>query len=207
MLVCTGALNTNAVMHWCIAGFLQMSFQLAHYKLNGSSASTYESAANAHYKHGRTETVRSATTLSHAFCETICDPQASAADKEAAMRAAIKNHGKLTKEAMTGAGWDRHLFALKWIAGEQGELAPELYAGKAYATLANVVLPTSTLNSPALDGGGFGPVGPDCFGIGYGTRDADGTARFNVTSFGLENKRFIECLEESLLEMTAIIEQ
>jgi len=186
-------------------GFLQMSFQLAHYKLNGFSASTYESAANAHYKHGRTETVRSATTASHTFCETMCDPQASAADKETAMRAAIKNHGKLTKEGMTGAGWDRHLFALKWIAEEQGTPIPELYTSKAYATLSNVVLSTSTLNSPALDGGGFGPVGPDCFGIGYGTRDGDGTARFNVTSFGLENKRFIACLEESLLEMKAVV--
>jgi len=186
-------------------GFLQMSFQLAHYKLNGFSASTYESANNAHYKHGRTETIRSATAQSHTFCEAMCDAEATPADKEAAMRAAIKNHGKLTKEAMTGAGWDRHLFALRWIAEEQGDPIPEIYSDVAYATLSNVVLSTSTLNSPALDGGGFGPVGPDCFGIGYGTRDDEGTARFNITSFGLENKAFIQCLEESLLEMKAVL--
>ncbi len=39
-----------------------------------------------------------------------------------------------------------------------------------FKTLSNIILSTSTLSSPALDGGGFGPVGPDCIGIGYGIR-------------------------------------
>jgi hypothetical protein len=38
-------------------GVLQMSFQLAHFQLHGHSASTYESANQSAYKHGRTETV------------------------------------------------------------------------------------------------------------------------------------------------------
>jgi carnitine O-palmitoyltransferase 2 len=196
-------------------GWLQMSFQLAHYKLNGCSASTYESAANAHYKHGRTETIRSATNKSHAFCQAFVSKSFSLEEKGVLMASAIANHGKLTKEAMTGQGWDRHLFALKWIAEQQhgngggmmgGVELPALYTDTAYTTLSNVVLSTSTLTSPALDGGGFGPVGPDCFGIGYGTRDDLGTARFSISSFGLANNQFIECLEESLVEMNDLLE-
>jgi len=37
-----------------------------------------------------------------------------------------------------------------------------------YQKLSNIVLSTSTLSTPALDGGGFGPPNRECYGIGYG---------------------------------------
>eukprot|EP00291_Cryptomonas_curvata_P004975 CAMPEP_0172205528 /NCGR_PEP_ID=MMETSP1050-20130122/32669_1 /TAXON_ID=233186 /ORGANISM="Cryptomonas curvata, Strain CCAP979/52" /LENGTH=209 /DNA_ID=CAMNT_0012884423 /DNA_START=325 /DNA_END=950 /DNA_ORIENTATION=- len=137
-------------------GALQMSFQLAHYKMYGHTASTYESANQSAYKHGRTETVRSATPESDAMCRTFADPGSSRADRELALRAAVRNHGRLTKEALMGGGWDRHMFALRAEARAQGLPEPPIFAGPAYATLSEVILSTSTLSSPNIDGGGFG---------------------------------------------------
>lgn len=39
-------------------GTLQMAMQLAHWRMHGHTASTYESASTAGFKHGRTETIR-----------------------------------------------------------------------------------------------------------------------------------------------------
>ena len=47
--------------------FVQMALQLAHYRMHGHSVSTYESASTAAFKHGRTETIRSATPEAAAF--------------------------------------------------------------------------------------------------------------------------------------------
>ena len=56
--------------------------------------------------------------------------------------------------------------------GGQGltRLAFDTSALQSYKTLSEIILSTSTLSSPALDGGGFGPVGPRCYGIGYGVQ-------------------------------------
>ena len=64
-----------------------------------------------------------------------------------------------------GQGFDRHLFALRHLAEANGRV-PELYTDEAYKTLNHVILSTSTLSSPAVFIGGFGPVVPDGLGIG-----------------------------------------
>jgi carnitine O-palmitoyltransferase 2 len=58
------------------------------------------------------------------------------------------------------------------------------------------VLSTSTLVSPWLDGGGFGPVVEDGFGIGYGT--TDDRIAFSVTTYRKDMKLMLEQLDESL---------
>eukprot|EP00051_Salpingoeca_urceolata_P027488 m.481687 g.481687 ORF g.481687 m.481687 type:complete len:677 (-) comp22284_c0_seq1:23-2053(-) len=186
-------------------GTLQMSFQLAYYRMFGHSASTYESAATAGFKHGRTETIRSATVASDNFCKTFTDPEASVDDRQKALKAAIDNHGAITKEALTGHGWDRHLFALRLLAEDaHPDTTLDLFSCDAYNVLKEIILSTSTLSSEALDGGGFGPVGERCFGIGYGVRDQG--ARFVVSSFGLDNDRFLNELHQALKDMRATAE-
>ena len=75
---------------------------------------------------------------------------------------------------------------------------------QAYATLNDIVLSTSTLASPALDAGGFGPVGDKCYAIGYGITD-DG-ARFYVMSNHLQTEQFADALLSSAKEMRKVIE-
>ena len=59
--------------------------------------------------------------------------------------------------------------------------AGEIFGTSAFSTLNEIVLSTSTLASPALLGGGFGPVGPKCYGMGYG-HHAD-MVRFGVMAY------------------------
>lgn len=137
---------------------MQMAFQLAHYRMFGHSASTYESKSTSGFKHGRTECIRSATPLSDEFCRVFVDQSSSLAARDAILRKAVQNHGSLTKDALMGEGWDRHLFALRTLAQRHGGTLPAVFTDEAYTTLGNIVLSTSTLVSDALGGGGFGPV-------------------------------------------------
>lgn len=82
------------------------------------------------------------------------------------IKSCSKTHGQLTKEAAMGQGFDRHLFALKHIAQKRGKELPAIYTDPAYAKINYNIISTSTLSSPAVQAGGFGPVVKDGYGIG-----------------------------------------
>mmetsp|Transcript_62182 Transcript_62182/g.166858 ORF Transcript_62182/g.166858 Transcript_62182/m.166858 type:complete len:666 (+) Transcript_62182:10-2007(+) len=209
---CAGYLKKKDVG---LDGSLQMVFQLAHYKMYGHTASTYESANQSAYKHGRTETIRSATPESDAMCRAFVNKSASIAEKEKAFRVAVKNHARITKEALVGAGWDRIFFALKHEAKTQGLPVPGVFNSPGYKTLSEVILSTSTLASPNIDGGGFGPVGPRCYGIGYTTgklrgeldaslRGVDGFA-CGVSSYKRNTRGFIDAIDSALKDVRTVL--
>ena len=179
-------------------GMLQMAFQLAHYRMHGHSAATYESASTAAFKHGRTETIRSCTPESHAFAQAFCSAQAAPSERAALMRAAAANHSRVTIDALMGKGMDRHLFALRKLAEAEGEVHP-LFAGAAMTKLGKIILSTSTLSSDALENGGFGPVNDECYAIGYGI-NAQGM-RAQAMSYGRDSQGFIDCLEQGIRDM------
>eukprot|EP00039_Didymoeca_costata_P028328 m.20685 g.20685 ORF g.20685 m.20685 type:complete len:657 (-) comp6920_c0_seq1:151-2121(-) len=187
--------------------YTQVSFQLAHFRAFGRSVPTYESKSTVHFKHGRTETIRSASIESDSFCKTMTSGSSNEKEKAEALKAAVAKHESLTKEALFGQGWDRHLFALKNLAEANGSV-PDIFKDEAYTVLSNIILSTSTLASPALDGGGFGPTGPDCYAIGYGSREVDGRSvtRFSLMTFGLHNQDFLNSLDESLNDMRDLLE-
>lgn len=60
---------------------MQMAMQLAHFRVHGHLVSTYESANHAAFKHGRTETIRSATNEALAFVQLMDKPEATNADR------------------------------------------------------------------------------------------------------------------------------
>ena len=64
-----------------------------------------------------------------------------------------------------GQGFDRHLFAMKYLAEKSGNV-PEFYKEPGYIKLNHIILSTSTLTSPAVVIGGFGPVTPNGYGVG-----------------------------------------
>ena len=151
-------------------GMLQMSFQLAHNRMHGFSAATYESASTAAFKHGRTETIRSATPESHAFAAAFCDGRAGGAkkgakatpsEKVALMRKAAANHSRITRDALTGNGMDRHLFALRKLAEEGGSGA----GGDAPPPLPSHTIPhllSSHLSSPLSSHTSPSLLAPQC---------------------------------------------
>ena len=65
--------------------------------------------------------------------------------------------------------------------------------------LRHIILSTSTLNSEALAGGGFGPVNDDCYAIGYGIRSYGSEAR--VMTYSKDSQGFVDSLESAMKEM------
>lgn len=148
---------------------MQLGFQLAFFKQTGGFGSTYESCSTAAFRHGRTETIRPCTVATRAFCEAISRPAAqrpSKAELRAMIDACSRTHGQLTKEAAMGQGFDRHLFGMRHMARVNGLPVPALYEDETYARINHNVMSTSTLSSPGLFAGAFGPVVPDGYGIG-----------------------------------------
>ncbi|OQV21714.1 Carnitine O-palmitoyltransferase 2, mitochondrial [Hypsibius exemplaris] len=153
-------------------GIMQLAFQMAYFRLTGGqTAATYESCSTAAFKHGRTECIRPATTLTKEFCEKVCnDGNGSPAEMRALLKATCAYHGQLTKEAAMGNGFDRHLFALRKLAESQGKTLP-IFTDSAYVKINHNIMSTSTLQSPAIAAGGFAPVVDDGYGIGYSSMD------------------------------------
>jgi carnitine O-palmitoyltransferase 2 len=186
-------------------GVMQMAIQLAYTRLHKQTVSVYESASTSSFLRGRTETIRSCTPASAAFVATMNKQGASAADKNASLRAACAVHGDVTFAALTGKGIDRHLFALKQLAARQPGPLPAFFSLPAYSRMVHNTLSTSTLSSPALDGGGFGPVVADGYGVGYGIQD-EGSG-FSVTSYMDSLPAFGGALQEAVADMQAVLQE
>lgn len=137
-------------------------------------------------------------------------PDTTAAQRRGLLQRAADVHRRLATEAATGQGCDRHLFALRRIALEKCQndatRLPAIFRDVSYARMNHNILSTSTLTSPFLDGGGFGPVVEDGFGIGYGTTD-DGIAFVATTYTGKDRmQKFLKNLDESLDEINRVLQ-
>ncbi|OQR97245.1 choline/Carnitine O-acyltransferase [Achlya hypogyna] len=185
-------------------GVMQMAIQLAHYRLHGSFVSTYESASTAAFKHGRTETIRSCTNEAVAFCAAMENATASTGDQAGALRAAVKKHSELTKNGVMGQGCDRHLFGLRKMAELQGLDTPALFRLPSFEVMSHIILSTSTLSSPNLDGGSFGPVNADCYGIGYGIESQG--SMFQLASYRTDLGDLRDLLAKSVQDIEAVLE-
>jgi carnitine O-acetyltransferase len=146
--------------------YVQMIIQLAYHKMFGVSRPTYESAATRRFQQGRTETCRSVSDESVAFCNAMANPDVPEADCVIAFRAALDAHVKYITDASDGKGVDRHLFGLKKLL-EPGEELPALYKDKAYGYSSSWYLSTSQLSSEYFNGYGWSQVIDDGFGIAY----------------------------------------
>ncbi|CAK6980609.1 carnitine O-palmitoyltransferase 2%2C mitochondrial [Scomber scombrus] len=185
----------------------QLAFQMGFLRQYGQTVATYESCSTAAFKHGRTETIRPATVqtkqCSHAF---VCQPGKHSVDElKAMLHECSKYHGQLTREAAMGQGFDRHLFSMRYLANSKGEALHSLYADPAYSAINHNILSTSTLTSPAVNLGGFAPVVPDGFGVGYGVHDD--WIGCNVSSYPDRNvHEFLQCVHKSLEDIFTVVE-
>ena len=146
--------------------YVQMLIQLAYFKMYGLNRPTYESAATRKFQEGRTETTRSVSDESVAFCRAHADPAVPREEVVRLFRAALAAHTKYTLEATEGRGVDRHLFGLKRLL-RGGEKLPALYEDPAYAYSMSWYLSTSQLSSEYFNGYGWSQVIDDGFGIAY----------------------------------------
>ena len=105
-----------------------------------------------------------------------------------------------------GNGFDRHLFALKEIALRSGKQLPELYSDPMFLQSQHYTLSTSTLYGECFAGGGFAPVVPDGFGLGYGYVDANFGVLVSSYKSHRNNTQFVQALNESLNDLRKIVE-
>lgn len=208
-------------------GFMQVSMQLAHYRVHGHLVPSYESANHAAFKHGRTECIRPATIQVLRFCEAMSSSSFSPAERAQLLRDAIKKHGEATKDALMGQGVDRHLFGLQKMAEIAAGCSDEehekvftrertrprhksdelnaFFSTAAHKKWQKIIVSTSTLDSVALDGGGFGPINDDCYAIGYAMRKSD--CGFIVSTYRKDGAQMAEALMSSIRDMYALLKE
>ncbi|CAK7243602.1 MAG: Carnitine O-acetyltransferase mitochondrial [Sporothrix thermara] len=174
--------------------YVQMIIQLAYFKMYGKNRPTYESAATRFFQLGRTETCRSVSEASVAFCKAMADDSFDSATREKLFREAAASHIEYITAALDGMGVDRHLFGLKNLL-EPGEPVPAIYADPAYAYSSKWFLSTSQLSSEYFNGYGWSQVVDEGFGIAYMINE--NSLNFNIVSKGLGSSRMSFYLNEA----------
>lgn len=184
----------------------QLACQMAFYKAYGKYAPTYESCSTSAFKHGRTETVRPATSATRSCVEAF-RKKSSDSELQELLKECTTVHNQLTKEAAMGQGFDRHLFALRHLAEKTGKKVPELYRDPVYTEANHFALSTSTLFGPAFSGGGFAPVVSDGLGVGYGF--LDNSMGFLISSYPSyrDGQAFADALDFSLTQIYKVLER
>ncbi|KAF9170354.1 hypothetical protein BGX20_009083 [Mortierella sp. AD010] len=186
--------------------YLQMAIQLGYYKQIGQSCATYETASTRMFRNGRTETTRTLSSESSAFCKGMENP--SLKEKLKLLRAAIAAHQQYQKDAANGKGCDRHLLGLR-LCLQPGE-SHGLFQEPIFAKSSAFLLSTSGLFAgDYFMGTGFGAMYPDGYGINY-------LSGGKILRFGVESKfdskatgtkEFGEYLRQALRDMRTVVEQ
>ncbi|KAJ5339778.1 hypothetical protein N7452_006506 [Penicillium brevicompactum] len=182
--------------------FVQMTIQLAYFKMYGKNRPTYESASTRKYAEGRTETTRTVSDESVAFCKAHQDHTTPREEVVKLFRAALAQHTKYTQEASSGHGVDRHLFGLKKLL-QPGEQLPEIYQDPAFAYSSSWYLSTSQLSSEFFNGYGWSQVIDDGFGIAYMINE--NSLNFNIVCKRLGAERMSHYLNEAASELRDLL--
>lgn len=158
--------------------YIQLMLQTAYKRDTGDFALTYESSMTRIFRGGRTETVRAASKDSIAFIRSLYDADSLRYEKIELLRKSSETHTRLYREAMSGGGIDRHLFALCVVASGLGLKSKflDIYASQPWRLSTSQQPQQQTMMWNASDpkwhgvlspGGGFGPVTNDGYGVSY----------------------------------------
>uniref|UniRef100_A0A7E4VWJ5 Carn_acyltransf domain-containing protein n=1 Tax=Panagrellus redivivus TaxID=6233 RepID=A0A7E4VWJ5_PANRE len=190
--------------------FIQMAFQVAHYRLHHILPPTYETATLRKFSEGRTDTIRLPNPVSALFTKTFVDNRENQSAKELAklFRDAVTSHKNYSVRAMLGQGIDRHLLGLRLIASEKGIDAPKLFSGDAYRKMTHFRVSTSQVPTRFVIPMGFGPSAPDCYGICYNPQED--AIHFTLSAFNsckeTSAKKFAAELERVLNDFKTLLE-
>ncbi|KAG0371792.1 Carnitine O-acetyltransferase mitochondrial [Mortierella sp. AD032] len=184
--------------------YVQMALQLAYYRKHGEFVATYESAATRKYRHGRTETARSCSNESKAFCLAMEDSDVGFKARAAACRAAVSRHATYTAWAVDGQAVDRHLLGLRLIRNAD-EPVPALFADPVFARTCRWRLSTSQISDDCFNAYGWGEVVPDGFGCAYMVKETE--LDFCITSLHLGSRDLGNYIVEALEDMRFMFEE
>jgi len=182
--------------------YVQMIIQLAYFKMYGKNRPTYESAATRRFQLGRTETCRTVSDDSVAWCKAMADSSVDDSRKIDLFRKATAAHIEYITAASDGKGVDRHLFGLKKLL-ESGQEVPAIYQDPAFGYSSSWYLSTSQLSSEFFNGYGWSQVIDGGFGIAYMINE--NSINFNIVSKGLGSDRMSYYLNEAAGEMRDLL--
>ncbi|KAI9824400.1 MAG: Carnitine O-acetyltransferase mitochondrial [Thelocarpon impressellum] len=174
--------------------YVQMVIQLAYHKMFGKNRPTYESAATRRFQQGRTETCRTVSDDSVAFCAAMAEPSVEAKRCVELFHKAVDSHVAYISDASDGKGVDRHLYGLRRLLAP-GEALPAIYTDPAFAYSSKWYISSSQLSSEYFNGYGWSQVIDEGFGIAYMINE--NSIQFNVVSKGLGSERMSFYLNEA----------
>ncbi|KAJ8120836.1 hypothetical protein O1611_g10261 [Lasiodiplodia mahajangana] len=163
--------------------YVQMIIQLAYYKMYGKNRPTYESAATRRFQLGRTETCRTVSDDSVAFCNATADPSVSDEDRIAL--------------------FPQSYFCTYRKLLEPGEEVPSIYKDPAYGYSSSWFLSTSQLSSEFFNGYGWSQVIDAGFGIAYMINE--NSLNFNIVSKGLGSQRMSHYINEAAGDLRELL--
>lgn len=182
--------------------YIQMLIQYAYFKMYGKNRPTYESAATRRFQLGRTETTRTLSEDSNAWCKAMTDSSIDDKTKVELFHKAIKSHVEYISAASDGKGVDRHLFGLKKLL-EPGQDVPAIYTDAAYGYSSSWYISSSQLSSEFFNGYGWSQVIDGGFGIAYMINE--NSINFNIVSKGLGSDRMSYYLNEAAGDMRDLL--
>ncbi|KAJ2353039.1 Carnitine O-acetyltransferase mitochondrial [Coemansia sp. RSA 2618] len=184
--------------------FVQMAMQLAYYRQFRHVPATYESASTKAFARGRTETSRSVSAHSVAWCKAMVDhPETTGLHAKAELlRQSIVNQSQFTAQCAKGNGIDRHLLGLEY-ALQPGETRHELFSDSVFTGSRHWKLSTSQISDPILAAYGWGEVVDDGFGVAY--RIEGEALHFNVVSQRMGSARLCQYLSDALMDMRFLL--
>ncbi|KAJ2613002.1 Carnitine O-acetyltransferase mitochondrial [Coemansia sp. RSA 1365] len=184
--------------------FVQMAMQLAYYRQFRHVPATYESASTKAFARGRTETSRSVSEHSVAWCRAMVDEpeQTGLQAKAAQLREAIAHQARFTAQCARGSGIDRHLLGLEYALLPH-EPRPAVFDDAVFAASRHWRLSTSQISDPILAAYGWGEVVDDGFGVAY--RIEGDALHFNVVSQRMGSERLCRYLADALTDMRFLL--
>ncbi|RHY33667.1 hypothetical protein DYB32_002017 [Aphanomyces invadans] len=196
----------NTIKTWGLSpdGIVQMALQLAFFKQNNRLPPTYESCSTRGFFHGRTETIRSATSEALRFVSSVTTGAPLSSQREFLVKA-VDRHVANAKEAQKGLGVDRHLTMLNHVATTSG-ISHDFLKSTIRRNATNFQLSTSNVTMPFLDYFCFGAVVPTGYGVGYLIQNDH--LPINITSFvdcpTTSSPKFAEAVKDALDTVHAI---
>ncbi|KAJ1784384.1 Carnitine O-acetyltransferase mitochondrial [Coemansia sp. RSA 1938] len=187
--------------------FVQMVIQLASTRHHGRARPTYEASMTRSFLHGRTETCRSVSSDSVAWCTSMDDPSADTGRRIKLLRTALATHSRLTREAVNGHGVDRHLLGLRMLVAPT-EPMPAIFTDPAYTYSSHWFVSTSQMSSEHLCSYGWSAVTPRGYGIAYNIRENSLIIHVACVrnEHGLNSDRFAQCLEAAAHDIASLID-
>ncbi|VDK79446.1 unnamed protein product [Onchocerca ochengi] len=198
-------------------GFVQLTMQLAYYRLHGHLVSTYESASIRRFRYGRVDNIRAATPEALRWVQAMVVKNKTRDEKQKLFVEAVNKQAEITLENVTGHGIDNHLCALQLLAREEVKKGllpkmPGLFLDSTWTETMRFPLSTSQVTTPSSISDTYlcyGPVVKDGYGCSYNIQP--NSIIFAPSSFKscptINAEHFKKSLVDSLCDIQALITQ